>query len=138
MDKVDIICWFCKERVGYVIPDECEVPLTGDMIHPHRGCEHWPLPKSMHGPIEFICPHAQFDEGDHHLFIFFLEGDHDKADTFLGADHQLVKIFPSVGECPCGCGRGVKEGNKYANKLDCYRKHMATLKTEIEDGSSED
>jgi hypothetical protein len=93
-EKVDIICSFCRERVGFVIPSECDLPLRGSMVHPHVGCESWPLPLPMHGPLEFVCPHAVEDQ---HLFIDIVEGRHEES-------------------------------------LHCYRRHVAQLKAEIEDG----
>jgi len=132
-DKVDIICTICRLRVGYVIPAECELPLSGDMIHPHRGCEGWGLPGPHQGALDFICPHA-FPEGDQHLFIDIVEGKHEEANTFLDGNHQPYRVAKVSGKCPCGCGYSVREGNKYADNLTCYRRHVAQLKAEIEDG----
>jgi len=134
-DKVDIICTKCKGRVGFVIPAECELPLSGIMVHPHRGCENWDLPGPWHGALEFICPHAADPEtGDLHLFIEYVEGKHEEAATFLDANHQPYRVAKPLGKCPCGCGGNVGEGNKYAENLACYRRHVAQLKAEIENG----
>lgn len=133
-EEVDIVCTHCKERVGYVIPAECELPLTGDMIHPHRGCEHWDLPGPWASSLDFICPHASHPEGDQHLFIDIVEGRHEEADTFIDGNHQPYLVAVSPGKCPCGCAGVVKEGNKYADNLACYRRSLAQLKSEIDNG----
>lgn len=136
-DQVDILCTICRGKVGYVIPAECEVPLRGDMIHPHQGCESWQLPLPMHGPLNFICPHAADPEtGDQHLFIDIVEGKHDEANYFLDKNCELYRIGKVSGVCPCGCGGNVREGNKYTDNLRCYRRHVVQLKAEIEDGTS--
>lgn len=135
-EKVDIICSHCKCRVGYIIPSECEVPLAGSMIHPHRGCEHWDLPGPHAGVLDFVCPHAADPEfGDLHLFIDIIEGRHEEANVFLDGNHKPYRIGKVSGKCPCGCGGNVREGNKYADNLVCYRRHVAKLKAEIEDGT---
>jgi len=135
-DRVDIVCTICRGRVGYVIPQECEVPLRGNMVHHHLGCEHWQMPLAMHGPLDFICPHASHPEGDQHLFIDIVEGSHEEANTFLDSNHQPYRVADVLpGECPCGCGGKVREGNKYTDNLKCYRRHVAQLKAEIEDGN---
>jgi hypothetical protein len=133
-EKVDIVCTICKGRVGYIIPAECEIPLNGGMIHPHVGCEGWGLPGPWHGALDFICPHASHPEGDQHLFIDIVEGRHEGADTFIDSNHQPYRVGKISGVCPCGCGGNVREGNTYAENLICYRRAVAQLKTEIEDG----
>ena len=135
LEKVDIICTICRGRVGYIVPVECKIPLSGDMIHPHPGCESWDLPGPYNGVLEFICPHASDPEnGDQHLFIDIVEGKHEEADTFLDGDHQPYRVSRVSGKCPCGCGGDVREGNTYADNLRCYRRSVAQLKSEIEDG----
>jgi hypothetical protein len=133
-DRLDIVCTICKGRVGYIVPAECKVPLLGSMVHPHRGCENWQLPLAMHGPLDFICPHAADPEGDQHLFIDIVEGHQEEADTFLSDEHKPYRIQAISGKCPCGCGGDVREGNTYTDNLRCYRRAMARLKAEIEDG----
>jgi hypothetical protein len=44
-------------------------------------------------------------------------------------------VAPVSGQCPCGCGGNVREGNKYTDNLNCYRRSLAKLKAEIEDGN---
>jgi hypothetical protein len=133
-DKVDIVCTICRGRVGYVIPADCDVPLSGDMIHPHPGCESWNLPGTNDGVLGFVCPHASHPEGDQHLFIDIVEGLHDAANTFLDGNHQPYRVVKISGKCPCDCGGDVRDGNKYADNLRCYRRAVAQLKSEIEDG----
>ena len=135
-EKVDIVCTICRGRVGYVVPADCELPLDGTMIHPHRGCESWDLPGPYDGVLDFICPHASDPEnGDQHLFIDIVEGKHEEADTFLDGNHQPYRVAKVSGTCPCGCGGNLREGNKYADNLVCYRRHVVQLKAEIEDGN---
>ncbi len=133
-DRVDIVCTKCRGKVGYVIPAECELPLSGEMIHPHQGCESWDLPGPYHGVLNFICPHASHPEGDQHLFIDIVEGKHEETNTFLDSNHQPYRVAKVSGKCPCDCGGNVREGNKYADNLTCYRRHVAQLKAEIENG----
>jgi len=134
-DRVDIVCTICRGRIGYIIPVECKVPLRGSMVHPHFGCENWQLPLAMHGPLDFICPHAADPEGDQHLFIDIIEGHHEEADTFLSDEHKPYRIEAVSGKCPCGCGGDVRVGNTYTDNLRCYRRAMARLKAEIQDGN---
>jgi hypothetical protein len=134
-DRVDIVCTTCKGKVGYIIPAECEVPLVGTMIHPHLGCENWDLPGPHAGALDFICPHAATPpDGDQHLFIDIIEGHHEETDTFLTDEHKPYRIQGVSGKCPCGCGGDVRGDNKYTDNLRCYRRAMARLKAEIEDG----
>ena len=133
-DHVDIVCCFCKGRVGYIVPSECDIPLHGGMIHPHLGCESWNLPGPYNGVLEFVCPHASDPEGDQHVFIEYVEGKHEVADTFLDGNHQPYRVGKVSGKCPCGCGGMVRDGNRYAENLPCYRRHVAQLKAEITDG----
>lgn len=139
MSKKNIICYICRDRVGYINLDEAEIPLRGSMIHRHPGCEHWALPLDMHTPLEFICPHADPSiGGDSHLFLPIVGGKHDEACELMGEDHKMFYVGNYVGKCPCGCGDLVREGNKYADNLKCYRRHVTQLKTEIEgDGNGE-
>jgi hypothetical protein len=137
-DRVDIVCTICKGRVGYIVPADCTVPLVGSMIHPHFGCDDWQMPLPMHGALDFVCPHAADPEfGDQHLFIDIVEGHHEEADTFLSDEHKPYRIQGVSGKCPCGCGGGIREGNTYADNLRCYRRAMARLKAEIEDGRTD-
>lgn len=127
---VNIICVSCRGRVGYIVPNECRLPLRGDMINRHRGCEHWQMPLAMHGPIDFICPHAADPEfGDQHLFINIIEGKHDEADTLLCEDctpYSVVEV-PEIQFCLCGCGEKVRGGDKEYTGLECWKRHMMQL-----------
>lgn len=130
-DHVNIVCVQCKDRIGYIIPRFTDLPLRGSMINHHVGTEAWPLPKPQDGPRDFICPHAY--DGDMHLFVNIIEGRPDDTDWFLDDSHKPYQITKSSGECPCGCGGRVRGKNKYSDGLNCYKKHVATLKAEIED-----
>lgn len=181
---INIICANCKNRVGYITPRECDVPLRGSMIHRHPGTENWVLPLPNMGPLDFVCPHAVDEGGDWHLFIKVEEGKHEEADTFFTEEHKEFKIVDIVdfhlclcgcetkiwtegkeyaglecwkrhmmelhGEeldepeqktegrtCPCGCGGEVKKNNKYADRLNCYRREQALIgkQAEIENGT---
>lgn len=135
-EKIGIICFNCKGPVGYIIPMECDIPLNGSMIHKNRGCEHWDMPNAFEGPLDFVCPHAADPElGDKHLFIEVKEGHHEQANWFLTTENKPYRIGKFSGKCPCGCGGNVRDGNKYADNLRCYRRAMARLKSEIEDGN---
>jgi hypothetical protein len=127
--KKNIICYICRERVGYIDVDECQIPLRGSMIHRHPGCDHWPMPLENDSALKFVCPHAI---EDHHLFVPFRESEHEEASQFMGEDHKLFRVGHFIGDCPCGCGEPVREGNKYADNLKCYRRDVAKLKSEIE------
>ncbi len=131
---ISVICALCRNRVGYMIPKETDLPLRGNMIRPHRGCEHWPLPAPGAGPNDFVCPHAW--DGDLHLFVNTVEGEAELTDWFLTEDGSTFQVTKSRGECPCGCGDKVRGTNKYASGLVCYRKHIAQTKAEIEDGNN--
>jgi hypothetical protein len=132
-DKVNILCVVCRDRVGYIVPGETDVPFRGDMIHCHPGTEHWPLPLAHQGAKDFVCPHAAVEGGDNHLFVDLGEKLGDELDWFLDDTYQPFQILKSSGECPCGCGGRVRGKNKYANGLICYRKHVEALKAEITD-----
>lgn len=125
-DRIGIICTKCKGRVGYIIPAKTDLPLRGSMIHPHLGCEGWPLPKPFHTPKDFVCPHAV--DGDGHLFVNVIEGQDDLTNFFLDENHRPFQITKSSGLCPCGCGDPVRGGNQYAHGLECYRRYMAKAK----------
>lgn len=131
--KLDVICYVCRGRVGFIYPEDTDVPLRGDMFHRYFGCEHWPLPGPHHGPKDFLCPHGE--GGDNHLFVPLNENHPDNTDEIMLMDHTMYKVEKSSGECPCGCGGRVRGKNKYADALNCYRRHVATLKAEIENGS---
>jgi hypothetical protein len=127
---VDILCVHCKDRVGYIIPSECRLPLTGAMIHPHRGCEGWPLPAPGQGPLEFICPHALDEGGDLHLFINITEGQHEKANSFFSAkDYKPFNVVEVLETrfCLCGCGEKVRGEKKNYTGLECWKRHMMDL-----------
>jgi hypothetical protein len=94
------------------------------------------MPLDSNGPIDFICPHAA--GGDNHLFIPINENDPENSNRLAVAVGPLfdeVLIEQSTGECPCGCGGRVKGKNKYADNLKCYRRHLAALKAETDDGA---
>ncbi len=126
---VNIICVTCRGRVGYIVPSECTMPLRGSMIHPHKGCESWPLPLPAHGPLDFICPHAQSEGYDQHLFINVTEGQHERAESFMDEGHQPYNIVEVLETrfCLCGCGRKVRGENKEYTGLDCWKRHMMEI-----------
>ena len=126
-EDVNIICHLCKNRIGYISPRECDVPLRGDMIHHHPGCENWPLPRPGQGPLDFVCPHAI--ETDMHLFIPVEEGKHEEADTFITEDHKEFKIVDIVTFhlCLCGCGEKIWTEDKEYAGLECWKRHMMEL-----------
>lgn len=132
-ERVNIICCVCKDRVGYIVTGDTDVPLRGDMIHRHPGCEHWPMPLPHQGAKDFACPHGVVDGGDNHLFVDLGTGLGDELDWLLDDSHKPFQIVKSSGECPCGCGGRVRGKNKYANGLICYRRHVDVLKAEIAD-----
>lgn len=121
---VNIICVHCKGKVGFVLPSELKLPLRGDMIYPHTGCENWPLPMHHAGPLEFVCPHAWGEGYDQHLFINVIEGSADKSDWFLTEDHTPYRV--EYRPCKCGCGGNVEPGNKFANGLTCHHRYKKT------------
>jgi len=124
---VNIMCSMCRSRVGYIIPNECRLPLRGSMIHHHRGCEGWPLPLENHGPLDFICPHSVGD--DQHLFIDIIEGHHDSSDTFLGEDNRPYNVVEILETrlCLCGCGVKVRGDDKEYTGLECWKRHMMEI-----------
>ena len=130
-DKVNIICVHCRDRVGYIVPRYTDLPLRGSMINRYPGTENWPLPLPAHGPRDFVCPHAQDEGGDMHLFVYVIEGSPDDTDGFLDYTNKIYLITKSSGECPCGCGGRVRGRNKYSDGLNCYKIHVAQLKSEI-------
>ena len=134
---LNIVCATCRNKVGYITPRECKLPLRGNMIKPHRGCEHWPLPMPMASPLEFICPHAY--DGDLHLFVNVVEGKHEEARTFILEDGRQYNVInpEEVRECLCGCGaRVVGEKKEYAG-LECWKRHMMELHGETLDEPEE-
>jgi hypothetical protein len=136
-DKINIICVHCKDRVGYIVPRYTDLPLRGSMINKHLGTEHWPNPLPHQGPRDFVCPHAQEEGGDYHLFINVVEGRPDDSDWFMDDKNKPYQITKSSGECPCGCGGRVRGTNKYSDGLNCYKVHVAQLKEETDnDGDS--
>jgi len=134
-DQVNIICFQCRDRVGFIIPARTDLPLRGYMINPHPGCENWPLPLDDATPLEFVCPHAQEEGLDQHLFVPLVEGRADLTNSFMDENHEFHIITKAAGECPCGCGGVVRGTRKYAKGLECYRKHQAKMR-EIEDGNN--
>ena len=136
-DDVDIICTKCRNRVGFIKPLECRLPLRGSMIHRHLGCEAWHMPLPSHGPLDFICPHAW--DGDMHLFIDVIEGQHEKASSFLTEDGTTFDVLDIVepSYCLCGCGRKILvEGKEYSG-LECWKKHMMEIHGETYDEPEE-
>jgi hypothetical protein len=131
-DEINIICIHCKDRVGYIVPRFTDLPLRGHMIEKHVGTENWPNPMPFAGPRDFICPHAQDEGGDMHLFVNISEGRPDDTDAFLTDRNELYQITKSSGECPCGCGGRVRGRNKYSDGLNCYKVHVAQLKKETD------
>jgi len=127
-EKLDIICINCRDRVGYIVTAEIEAPLRGDMFHPHRGCENWPMPNKWMGPQELVCPHAAGEDGDKHLFIRLNNNEPDRSYLLMTSDHKLFDIRKIIGECPCGCGQLVSPGNKYADGLRCHNRMRQTEK----------
>jgi hypothetical protein len=130
--EYNIICVQCKDRVGKFVPRFTDLPLRGSMIQRHVGTEAWPLPLPHHGPRDFVCPHAQFEGGDMHLFVNVVEGRPDDTDSFLTDKNEPYQITKSSGECPCGCGGRVRGKNKYSDGLNCYKLHVAQLKKETD------
>lgn len=120
-ETVKIRCVICREMVGFIRTAEVELPLRGDMIHPTVGCENWPLPGPWDNAKDFVCPHAW--DGDKHCFLNVVHDDPEATNSFLTEDYDVYVVGDE--DCPCGCGGGVKKGNKYANGLECYRRHQA-------------
>jgi len=128
-EPVNIVCSKCRMKVGYIIPKECKVPLRGSMIHPHRGCENWPLPSPNFGPLNFICPHAFGEENDNHLFINIIESKDEEADTFIeesGNEFRVVEI-PDKRLCMCGCGEVITIPDKEYAGMECWKRHMMEI-----------
>ena len=130
--EVNIICVQCRDRVGKIVPRFTDLPLRGSMILPHVGTESWPLPMPADGPRDFVCPHAQEEGGDMHLFLNVIEANPDLSDHFLTDQNEFYQIKKSSGECPCGCGGRVRGSNKYSDGLNCYKIHVAQLKKETD------
>jgi hypothetical protein len=126
--RLDIICFNCKDRVGYVLLNELEMPLRGDMIHHHLGCQDWYLPTKLERAQEFICPHAAHEEGDKHLFIPLENMKPEESSLLLTSEHKLFDVKSIIGDCPCGCGRLVPPGRKYADGLRCHNRIRQTEK----------
>jgi hypothetical protein len=131
-DEISIICVQCKDRVGYIVPRFTDLPLRGSMINKHTGTEHWPNPMPHAGPRDFVCPHAQDEDGDYHLFAHVVEGTPDDTDWLLTDKNEPYQITKSSGECPCGCSGRVRGRNKYSDGLNCYKVHVAQLKKETD------
>lgn len=127
-NKMNIICHNCRDRVGYVKASELEVPMNGTMIHPHPGCESWPIPNKWDKPQDFVCPHANFDGGDKHLFIPLNNNNPEESSLLMLDNHKMFDIRSIVGNCPCGCGRLVPDGNKYADGIRCFNRLRQTEK----------
>ena len=128
--KCEIRCCKCYEFVAVVDLEELELPMRGSMLMPRVGCEHWPLPTPGATPRDFVCPHAV--GGDLHLFHPGDGPDWDACDTLMLHDYTLLKVekpkeIDPKDLCPCGCGRPVGNGNKYADRLSCYRRHVQAM-----------
>jgi len=127
-NEMNIICFNCRDRVGFVKANELEVPMNGSMIHPHKGCESWPLPNKFDPPQEFVCPHAFDEGGDKHLFIPLLNNNPEESSLLMLENHKLFDVKSIIGDCPCGCGRVVPKGNKFADGIRCYNRMRQTEK----------
>lgn len=125
-----IRCQKCKEMVARADLETMGVPVRGSMFRPRIGCESWPMPGPDDIPRDLICPHAVY--GDRHLFINLVDNQIDGEIDVLDVDFKehRISVRNQVELCPCGCGQLKKD--KYANGLQCYRRHMAQLKETVE------
>jgi len=120
--KIDVICVQCRDRVGYVNTEELSLPLMGSMFHPHPGCEGWYMPGANETAQYFVCPHAAHEEGDQHLFLQADNNQPEESSLLMTSDHKMFDVRDIIGNCPCGCGRMVSPGNKYADGIRCFNR----------------